>query len=128
MHFWNKFREFSYIFWCCFFTTLSDLIFNVFASILVVFVEYFLSLFRASLKCAGRGSRCSPSLSRHYLEASVFTIFCIDFRTHVPTPIFHFFIDFDFSFLKSSLSQFQNLKKYYVTKRITCCRRRSSTR
>ena len=50
-------------------------------------MEQFLQLFRASLKCAGKGSRSSPSLSEHYLEAAVFTLFRIDFRTPLPTPV-----------------------------------------
>ena len=53
-----------------------------------VILESFLQLFRASLKCAGKGSRSSPSLSEHYLEAPVFTLFRIIFRTSVPTPVF----------------------------------------
>ena len=78
---------------------------------LEVTFESFLQLFRTSLKCAGRGSRCSPSLSRHYLEASVFTLFRIDFRTPVPTPIFLTFSSILASILESILALFPSKKR-----------------
>ena len=64
-----------------------------------VILESFLQLFRASWKCAGKGSRCSPSLSEHYLEAPVFTLFRI-FLSHLcPDSCFsHFFLNFGFHF------------------------------
>ena len=62
--------------------------FSRFSLNLGVILDSFLQLFRASLKCAGKGSRSSPSLSEHYLEAPVFTLFRIIFRTSVLTPVF----------------------------------------
>ena len=99
--FWDNFRVFSYLFSRCFFTTLQDLIFPGFSSISGVILESFFELFPASLQCAGRGYSLSSSHSRHYLEASVFTLFPIFFRTSVPILIFLTFSSMSASILES---------------------------
>ena len=90
-HLGSIFDIFRYflIYFCALFSRLRfGSYFSRFSLNLEVILESFLQLFRASLKCAGKGSRSSPSLSEHYLEAPVFTLFRIIFRTSVPTPVF----------------------------------------
>ena len=90
-HLGIHFPHFRYflIYFCALFSRLRfGSYFSRFSLNLGVILESFLQLFRASLKCAGKGSRSSPSLSEHYLEAPVFTLFRIIFRTSVPTPVF----------------------------------------
>ena len=74
-------------------------------------MESFLQLFRTSLKCAGKGSRCSPSLSRHYLEAPVFILFRIDFRTSFPIPLFINFSSILTFFLENIFALFPSKKR-----------------